>query len=568
MSNITPTHQAALYARVSSDRQKEDKTIDSQVAALLAEASIRNWQIPEEWIFRDEGYSGATLERPALETLRDLVYEGEIQTIVVYAPDRLARKFALQALLLEEFSRHGARVEFIRSVKGETPEEELLLQMQGMIAEYERSMIVERCRRGKRHKAKQGRVNVLCGAPYGYHYHRVTEISDAFYEIKPQEAAIVRQIFVWYTEENYTIAEIVRKLNKKKVPTKKGQLHWERSTVWGILQNPAYKGKACFGKTKAVSGSTKRSKKQRERGGPSPRSKRRQDVPQDQWIEIDVPAIVEEKTFEWAQQRLAENAQRCKRRTPGPSLLQSLLVCDECGYAMYRKSTRTSAGNKIYYYRCTGSDNFRFEEGKLCERKPIRVDMLDEMVWEHLIELLQTPKLVEEEIERRKQASRESKRNKRRQQELIVEVKQAENQINKLLDAYQEDLLELDELRRRTNPLQERSKVARAELAKAQAATLDDGRLDTMGEEVAAFLSCLRERQQRLTSEEKQQIVRLLVKEIVISKDTVKVHHSIPIPKKKLNGSESWLLCTGGQHRPLGALEESALSGFSNRVPE
>ena len=162
-----PTNQVALYARVSSDKQKGEKTIDSQIEALLAQASQRHWQIPEEWIFRDEGYSGSNLERPALEKLRDLVYEGRIQTVFVYAPDRLARKFALQALLLEEFSKHGADIEFMRSVKGETPEEQLLLQMQGMIAEYERSMIIERCRRGKRHKARRGCVNVLCGAPYG-----------------------------------------------------------------------------------------------------------------------------------------------------------------------------------------------------------------------------------------------------------------------------------------------------------------------------------------------------------------------------------------------------------------
>ena len=559
MNDPTSTNQVALYARVSSDRQKEERTIDSQIEALLAKASERHWKIPNEWIFRDEGYSGANLERPALEELRDLIYEGEIKTVFVYAPDRLARKFALQALLLEEFSRHGAKIEFVRSVRGESPEEQLLLQMQGMIAEYERSMIIERCRRGKRHKAKQGRVNVLCGAPYGYHYHRVTEQSDAYYEINPREAAIVRQVYEWYTEENDAIAKIVSKLNANKVPTKSGNARWERTTVWGMLKNPAYKGKACFGKTKAVNGPTKRSKKQRERGGPSPRSRRHQDVPQDQWIEIDVPAIVDEKTFEWAQQRLAENAQRSKRRTIEPSLLQSLLVCDECGYAMYRTSTRTSAGNKIYYYRCIGSDNYRFEDGRLCGRKPIRVDMLDEMVWDHLIELLQTPKLVEEEIERRKQASRNSKVNKKRQQELTIEATRTEKQINKLLDAYQEDLLTLGELRRRTHPLQERLQSVRAAITKAEAATLDEGRMDEIGGEVASFLSCLRGRKQRLTLEEKQQIVRLLVKEIVISKDAVKIHHSIPIPEKKLTPSESYLLRT---RRHQATLWGSAFGAF------
>ena len=548
--------QAALYARVSSDRQKEEGTIESQLEALRAEAKQRNWNIPEEWIFRDEGYSGANLERPGLESLRDLVHEGEIETVLVYAPDRLARKYALQVLLLEEFSRNGANVEFVRSVKGETPEEQLLLHFQGMIAEYERSMIVERSRRGKRYKAKQGRVNVLCGAPYGYEYHRVSEHGDARYEINPREAAVVKQVYGWYTQQAESIAGIVRKLNDHEVPTKSGKARWERTTVWGMLKNPAYKGKACFGKTRAVDGKPKPNRKQRARGGPSPRARRHEDVPQNQWIEIEVPAIVDEATFDWAQQRLKENQKRSKRRTVEPSLLQSLLVCKQCGYALYRTSTTTSAGKKIYYYRCVGSDNYRFENGRVCQSKPIRVDMLDDLVWSHLIELLRTPKLVEEEIERRKEASRESKLSVRRRKELQEEIRRLEKQINRLLDAYQEDLLTLDELRQRSTSLNKRLGTARTELENAKAAAVEEGHFDVIGQEVNHFLHSLQLREERLTMEEKQGIVRLLVKEVVVSGEIVKVHHSIPIPKKKLaHFPESYLLCTRRHHRALrGAL--------------
>ncbi len=347
--------------------------------------------------------------------------------------------------MLEEFSRNGVSIEFIRSVKGETPEEQLLLQFQGMIAEYERSMIVERSRRGKRYKARQGKVNVLCGAPYGFDYHKVGEHGDARYEINPREAAIVKQVYAWYTENGESMADIVRKLNATEVPTRSGNTRWERTTVWGMLKNPAYKGKACFGKTKATDERVKRTKRQRARGGPSPRATRHEDVPRDQWIEIDVPAIINEATFDWARQKLKENRQRSKRRTIEPSLLQSLLVCKECGYALYRTSTKTSAGKKIYYYRCIGSDNYRFEEGRVCESKPIRVDILDGLVWSHLIELLRTPKLVEDEIERRKQASRESKLSMHRQNGLQDEIRRLDKQLNSLLDAYQQDLLTLDE---------------------------------------------------------------------------------------------------------------------------
>ncbi|MGB2687381.1 MAG: recombinase family protein, partial [Desulfobacterales bacterium] len=161
---------AAIYARVSSDRQKEERTIGSQLAALSEFARNGALTVPEQWIFQDEGYSGASLIRPGLERLRDLACEGTLGAILIYSPDRLSRKYAYQVLLVEEFARQGIEIIFIRSPKASTPEEHLLLQFQGMIAEYERAQITERTRRGKRFRAKSGLVNVLSGAPYGYQY--------------------------------------------------------------------------------------------------------------------------------------------------------------------------------------------------------------------------------------------------------------------------------------------------------------------------------------------------------------------------------------------------------------
>src|SRR2546425_752519 len=162
---------AAIYARVSSDRQKEQHTIASQTAALLDYAQAHQYTIPPEWKFQDEGYSGSTLVRPALERLRDLIAEGAIETVLVYGPDRLSRNYAYQVLLLEEFGRHGAETVFLKAPAAETPEQRLLLQFQGMIAEYERAQIAECCRRGKRHRAKAGIIDVLSSAAPYYHRH-------------------------------------------------------------------------------------------------------------------------------------------------------------------------------------------------------------------------------------------------------------------------------------------------------------------------------------------------------------------------------------------------------------
>src|SRR5580704_19246635 len=165
---------AAIYARVSSDRQKEDHTIASQTAALIQYAETEGFVVPKEWIFQDEGYSGANIVRPGLEAVRDLAAEGHIEAVLIHSPDRLSRKYAYQVLLAEEFARYGVETIFLKAPHSDTPEDQLMLQFQGMIAEYERAQILERSRRGKRHRAKAGEVSVLGGAPYGYRYIRKT----------------------------------------------------------------------------------------------------------------------------------------------------------------------------------------------------------------------------------------------------------------------------------------------------------------------------------------------------------------------------------------------------------
>src|SRR4249920_644816 len=174
---------AAIYARVSSEQQREAHTIASQTAALIEWAKTLDLEVPTAWIVEDEGYSGATLERPGLERVRDLAAKGQIQAVLVYAPDRLSRKYAYQVLLIEEFARQGVETLFVKAPQSTSPEDQLLIQFQGMIAEYERAQILERSRRGKRHRARSGEVSVLSGAPYGYRYIRKTDQSAAYYEI-------------------------------------------------------------------------------------------------------------------------------------------------------------------------------------------------------------------------------------------------------------------------------------------------------------------------------------------------------------------------------------------------
>src|SRR5213594_644974 len=220
---------AAIYARVSSDRQKENQTIASQTAALKEYAESHGYLVPAEWVFEDDGYSGASLIRPGLEAMRDLAAQGQIEAALIYAPDRLSRKYAYQVLLGEEFARCGVSFVFLKSPAGSTPEDQLLVQFQGMIAEYERAQIAERSRRGKRYKAQVGVVNVLSGAPYGYRYVRKSDGCAAYYEVIETEAAVVRMVFEMYTQQGLSINAIARMLNERQIPTRSAAARCERS---------------------------------------------------------------------------------------------------------------------------------------------------------------------------------------------------------------------------------------------------------------------------------------------------------------------------------------------------
>src|SRR5580692_6005834 len=254
-----------------------------------------------------------SLIRPGLEKVRDLAAEGQIDAVLVYSPDRLSRKYAYQVLLIEELARHNVQTVFIKAPQTATAEDQLLLQFQGMIAEYERAQILERSRRGKRHRALQGVINVLSGAPYGYRYIRKSEHTSASYAIIDAEAAVVRMVYEHYTVRGLSIGAITRLLNEQGVPTRKGISRWERSTVWAMLRNPAYKGTACFNKTKTAP-RQRITRSLRMRGGVGSRDSAHHDRPRADWIEIAVPAIVADETFMRVQERLEQNKAFAPRR--------------------------------------------------------------------------------------------------------------------------------------------------------------------------------------------------------------------------------------------------------------
>jgi len=525
---------AAIYARVSSDKQREENTIASQTAALIAFAGEQQFEVPREWIFEDDGYSGASLIRPGLERVRDLAAEGLIQALLVYAPDRLSRRYAHQILLIEELARAGVETVFIRAPRGSTPEDELLVQFQGMIAEYERAQILERSRRGKRHRARQGEVSVLSGAPFGYRFIRKTDHSAAYYEIDEEQARVVRQIFELYSVQGLSIGAIARLMNERAVPTCKRRGRWERSTVWGMLRNPAYKGEACFGKT-TIAPRQRITRPIRMRGGVATRNSASHERAREDWITIAVPPIVSEETFALAQERLQANKIHAPRRTVTPSVVQGLVSCTKCGYALYRTSTRSSA-RKIHYYRCLGSDTYRHLSGPVCNNRPVRQDLLDDVVWTEIVRLLEDPRLIQNELERRLLSAREADPTKRRDETLRRDLVRIRKAIDRLLTAYQEGLLPIEELRERMPELRRREQASDAELQAIADQSVTRAAYLRLAETLNTFLTRLRSSAGALDVSERQRIMRLLVKEVLVGDDKIIIRHCIPLPNRSGDG--------------------------------
>ncbi len=533
----------AFYARVSGDQQEKEDTIASQIEAVTQRIASDGLECEPEMCFVDDGYSGFILARPALERLRDQAAAGVIDRLYVLDPDRFSRKYAYQVLILEELMRCGVDVVFLRNPPGRGPEENLLVQVQGMIAEYERAKILERCRRGKQYAARHGSVNVLSGAPYGYHYVSKHEGDGvARYQVVAEEARVVRKVFEWFGQERCSIGEVCRRLQRDGIPTRTGKSAWDRSTVWLMLKNPAYKGTAAFGKTRSGELKPQRLRPQRGRPELPRRPISRVDTLSEEQILIDVPGLVSEELFGVVQAQLQENRQRRRDRPSGGRyLLQGLVVCKRCGYGCYGKPTsRASAKGKVpyAYYRCTGSDAYRFGGQRLCWNKQIRTDILDAAVWDDVRQLLSEPERVRAEYQRRLQGS--GKDCDHELEHLNKTIKNVKKLISRLIDAYGDGLLDKSEFEPRVS-------AARQRLAK-----LEEGRQQRIGAatreaELRLVIGQLEEFARRVSEElqepswkTRREVVRALVKQVEVDEQEVRIVYRVspsPFERRPQRGS-------------------------------
>jgi site-specific DNA recombinase len=519
-----PAPRAALYARVSTDGQARDGTVASQLEALLQRARQDGCAVPDARAFVDDGHSGFSLRRPALDRLRDQAEAGAFDRLYVLSPDRLTRKYAYQVLLLEELQRAGVEVVFLSQPARHGPEDELVLQVQGMLAEYERARILERVRRGKVHAARQGKVEVLAHAPYGYRYVCKADGGGAArLDVLLEEARVVRQVFHWVGVERLSLSAVCRRLADGGVPTRRGGPRWHPSTVAGLLRNPAYQGQAAYGKTR--------------RGPPRPRpalwrgraSRADQGIyacPVEEQITLAVPALVSPELFAAAAEQLEENKKQQRQRQAGRGqrhLLAGLVVCGACGYAMYGQRTF----GRYSYYRCGGNSLDRSHGLRRCPVRSVRAAELEAAVWQDVAGLLREPEKLEEEYRRRQgQAAAAPGAGS----EVRKEVEKAKRLIKRLIDAYAQELLKEDEFAPRL--AEARARLARLEQAAAEEAAAHEQHeaLRLVLGPLQEFAAQIQEGVDQADWNTRREVLKALVKRVVVDREEVRIVYRIRPP--------------------------------------
>ena len=368
--------------------------------------------------------------------------------ILITAPDRLARNYVHQMLLIEEFQNLGCQVQFLERPMNQDPHDQLLLQIRGAVAEYERSLITERMRRGRRAKLLSGLLLPWTVAPYGYlpdpeHPRNARKVS-----LDPVKSEIVRQMFAWYTtpQKRRSLYWIAKKLNDDGIPTPRGGIRWNASSIRGILRSPVYAGMAYSDRTRSAPSVSRKSALQ-----PVGPGKSRRPAPREDWIGIPVPAIVSQEVYDTAQQRLDENKQMSRRNNHSHDyLLRGLVSCGQC----HLSSTGRMVSPGYSYYVCRGRrDSLGFAQEERCTARYAPSRALDSLVWEDLCKIISTPELITHALERAQAGEWLPQALQSRKETLTKSLRQLERQQERLLEVYLGEVIEREEFERKRREL-------------------------------------------------------------------------------------------------------------------
>jgi site-specific DNA recombinase len=504
--------RVAAYVRVSTPGQVKLETIEQQLQTIHRYARDEGWELPDENVFRDDAYSGASLDRPALDALRDKAKIRDLDALVVLCPDRLARNYVHQMVLIEEFEKCGCRVEFVERPMSSEPDDQLLLQIRGAVAEYERTLIKERMRRGKMTKLKAGLLLPWTRTPYGYRADPDRPRDPDGLRLDEQKAAVVAEIFAMYLEEGASLFGVSERLRALGIRSPRGGEVWTVSSLRFILTNPVYTGKVYAGRTRKRPPRIRRSATH-PIGRPSNTAV---PVAPEEWIPVTtVPAVVSQEQFDLANEKLSKNRAFASRNNKRhPYLLRALVSCGRCELACSARALRNSR-----YYVCAGKKRrARTGRGENYPSRYAPAGQLDDLVWKDLCEVLTHPESIIEALRRAHGGGWLPQELKARQKNLGEGRAALKRQLERLTEAYLGEVIPLAEYRRRRGELER----------KGEALEGRQRRLTGVAGSVEDFCARVRSGLADVTFEQRRRLVELLIDRVIVTDDEVEIRYVIP----------------------------------------
>jgi site-specific DNA recombinase len=513
--------RVAIYVRVSTQRQAQTQTIEQQIERLRAHIEAQGWVLEPEHIYRDDGYSGAKLSRPGLDSLRDRAALAEFDLVLITEPDRLARNYVHQMVVIEELERRGIRIEFLDRPMSDDPHDRLLLQIRGAVAEYERTQISDRMRRGRLAKFRAGQLLPWTRPLYGYRVDPEHPRDPAGVRLDEAEATMVTQMFEWYLEPGASLYYVAKRLTDLELPTPRGKPRWNVATVRGILKNPAYTGTAYANRTRAAPAKKRKSALQPVGPGESwvPRS-------EEEWIAIPVPAVVTEEMFDRVQDKLSLNQQMSPRNNKVYNyLLRGLVSCGQCRLSAIGRTIH----GEYHYYVCRGrTDALRAAQGQRCKARYAPAAQLDELVWQDLSAVLTQPNIIAHALERAHGGHWAPQELRARIGALKKATEQLERQQERLLEAYLADVVTLPELERKRQELAQKQEALRTQQAQLEATVTQRIELSQVAASIEAFCAQVRPVLEQATFAQRRQLVELLIDRVIVTDDKVEIRYVIP----------------------------------------
>ena len=515
--------RVAIYCRVSTTRQAQQQTIEQQRERLVAHAREHGRSLREEHVFRDDGYSGSALARPGLDRLRDAARNREVDGVLVTAPDRLARDYVQQMVPLEEFARAGCPVAFLDRPMSDDPHDQLLLQIRGAVAEYERTLIAERMRRGRLSKLRAGLLLPWTRPPYGYRLDPERPRDPTGVTLAPDEAAVVAALFAPYLAPGMSLAQVAKALQRRAIPTPSGNDRWSGPTIRGILGNPAYTGQVYAHRTRDRGPQLRRSATHalgRPHGTATPQ-------PPDTWIAVGVvPPIVSRECFDRVQAKPAQNRAFSSRNNAAHQYLLRALV--SCGRCLLARTARTLNGRN-HYYLCNGKRrNGSARCAPPCPSRSIPAAQLDELVWRDLCALVRDPGHIHAALARARGGAWLPQELQARREHLRQGRAGLRQQLDRLTDACLRGVIPLDEYERRRRALEQQDQGLANQEGQLDGEADRHRELAGVADSLAGFCRRIEQGLAPATFEQRRQLLLLLVDRVVVTDGEVEIRYVLP----------------------------------------